>query len=171
MYLTCSEGYSGIYPKYQGNGTWLFGYDYIHAQGGTSSSGYMWYWAGDSPANQIFGINVVAGDSDGKYVESHMKFMIKELIALPAKGKITMATASKKKVTVRYSKLSKASRYQIAYKRSGSGYKYVTTTSTSKTIKGLKSKKYYYIKVRGQRYVDGTYYSGSWSTAKKVKVK
>ena len=96
---------------------------------------------------------------------------VSEIITKPAKGKITSLKAGKKKATVKFSKLSKATRYQIAYKVKGGSFKYVYTKATSKALKSLKSKKTYYVKVRGQRLANGTYYSGPWSTTRSVKVK
>ena len=66
-----------------------------------------------------------------------------------------------------------ASYYQIAYKVKGSsGYTKVNTTSISKTIKSLKKGKYYKIKVRAYKKVNGVKYYGAWSTSvvsKKIK--
>lgn len=121
--------------------------------------------------NKTYTIRVY-GDHYGFYRDNvEYEFIVKEVIAKPAKGRITSLKGGKKKLTVKYSKLGKASRYQIAFKKKGGSYKYKYTTSTSKTIKGLKSKKYYYVKVRGQRYARGKYYSGKWSATKKVKIK
>lgn len=96
---------------------------------------------------------------------------VTEIIRKPSKGRITSCKAGKRKATVRYAKLNKAKRYQIAYKIKGGKYKYIKTQKLKRTINNLKSKKYYYFKVRGQRYACGRYYSGPWSGVKKVKVK
>ena len=46
-----------------------------------------------------------------------------------------------------------------------------TVTSTSKTIKKLKSKKTYYVRVRAIRKSGTSTLKGSWSAVKKVKIK
>lgn len=88
---------------------------------------------------------------------------------IPAKAKITKLTRGSKRLTVYYAnqKASGVTKYQIGYKRSGSGWRYTTTTSTSKTIKGLKKGKKYYVKVRAY----GSTGYGAWSDTKSIKVK
>lgn len=44
-------------------------------------------------------------------------------------------------------------------------------TKVKKTVKGLKSKKTYYVKVRAYKVVDGKTYYGAYSNAKKIKIK
>ena len=87
-------------------------------------------------------------------------------IVIPKKVTLTSIKAGKKKITVKYKKVSGCT-YQIGAKQSGKGWKYYNTSGTSKTIKGLESKKKYSIKVRAKK--SGKY--GSWSTTKTVKVK
>jgi len=99
------------------------------------------------------------------------EFMVKEVIAKPAKGEVTLWKGGKKKATLKFAELAKATRYQVAYKKKGGSYKYCYTTSTTKTLKNLSKNEYYYVKVRGQRKVDGKYYSGAWSEVKKTKIK
>lgn len=95
-----------------------------------------------------------------------------EIPDMPSKQSITSLTAGSKKFTVKFKSNSIRTRYQIAYKlTSSSTWKFATTTSTSKTIKGLTSGKKYYVKVRSQRKIDGKYHSGQWSVTKTVKVK
>lgn|GEM_PF-3328863 len=49
---------------------------------------------------------------------------------------------------------------------------YVTkNTSVKKTIKGLKAKKKYYVKVRSYKKVGNSKYYGAWSDTQKVKTK
>lgn len=122
-------------------------------------------------ANTTYRIRVY-GDHYGFYESGvGFEFIVQEVIAKPAKGKVNSWTAGKRKATVRFAALAKATKYQIAYKIKGGSYRYITTSGTSRTIKSLKSNRYYYVKVRGRRTVDGEYYYGPWSAAKKVKVK
>lgn len=87
---------------------------------------------------------------------------------------------AKKKLTVKwYNNITDASGYEIMYSTSKKFTKKTTKTvsvkgknKTSKTISKLKSKKYYYVKVRA--YVDqgdGERINGQWSKVVKVKVK
>ena len=62
-------------------------------------------------------------------------------------------------------------RYQIGIKQKGKKYKYYRTSGKSKTIKKLKSRKYYYVRVRAYRTSHGKNYYGKWSSAKKTKIK
>lgn len=73
-----------------------------------------------------------------------------------------------RKIYVSYHKGSYNKTYQVSYRLKGSSkWKSVNTTSTKKTIKNLKRKKYYYIRVRG---INGSVKS-SWSGSKKIYVK
>ncbi|MCB6994305.1 hypothetical protein LI177_12535 [bacterium 210820-DFI.6.37] len=94
----------------------------------------------------------------------------KTFIVKPAKETITSLKKGTKKFTVKYKKQAGAS-YQIYYKTSGSKAKTVKTSSVSKTIKKLKGGKTYTVKVRAYKKIDGKTYYGSYSKAKKVKVR
>ena len=66
--------------------------------------------------------------------------------------------------------------YQIAYttKKNFSSYKTKNVNNinkTSLTVKKLKKKKKYYVKVRTYKIVGGTYYYSAWSNVKRVKTK
>ena len=93
----------------------------------------------------------------------------------PKKVSISSAKSSaKKKITVKWKKSSGSVKYQIAYRKKGSStwkYKTVSSTTYKKTLTGLTSGKYYYVKVRAYKKVSGKTYYGSWSSTKKVKVK
>ncbi len=102
----------------------------------------------------------------------------KTFIIYPKKQKISSAkSSSKKKMTIKWTKDSKASGYQIVYATNSKftkGKKTITIKSYKtykKTIKSLKSKKTYYVKVRAYKTVSGKKYYGSYSSYKKVKVK
>ena len=91
---------------------------------------------------------------------------------VPKKTSISSLKAGKKSLTVKFKKQTSGSGYEIQYSTSKSfkGAKTVKISknkTVSKTIKKLKSKKTYYVRVR---VVKGSYKS-SWSSDKKVKVK
>ena len=87
-------------------------------------------------------------------------------------------TAGKKKLTVKWKKqAAQTTGYEIQYstnKNFKSGNKTVTVKGAkkaSKVIKGLKSKKKYYLRIRTYKTVNGKKYYSSWSKSKSVKVK
>ena len=88
-----------------------------------------------------------------------------------ARAKIKYAkNITKKSITIKYSKLANAKKYQIQYALNKKFTKSVKTKSTRKLtykIKKLKSKKTYYVRVRG---INGKII-GKWSKSKKIKVK
>ena len=89
------------------------------------------------------------------------------------KAKISKVKAGKKKLTVKY-KASGAKKYnvQVALKKNfKKGLKSKFTKKKSLTIKGLKKKKKYYIRVRGAKNYSGVYIYGKWSKVKKKKTK
>lgn len=92
---------------------------------------------------------------------------------------ISKLTPKKKSFKVNFKNCSNVSDYQIKYstdkKMTSSKKVKVSPTASSKTIKSLKSKKTYYVKVRTYKTVNvngvnKTYY-GKWSKAKTVKTK
>ena len=97
----------------------------------------------------------------------------KTYVITPAKMKTPSVKAGKKKLTVKWKKLGGGSQtYQIYVLKKGTKKaKYYTSTGSSKTIKKLSEKKYYYTKIRSYKKINGKTYYGSWSGTKKVKVK
>ncbi len=92
---------------------------------------------------------------------------------VPKKTSISSLKAGKKAFTVKYSKQTSGTGYEIQYSTSKSfkGAKTVKISknkTVSKTVKKLKSKKTYYVRVRVTK---GSSYKSSWSAVKKVKVK
>ena len=93
------------------------------------------------------------------------------------KTKITKTKGAKKKLTVNWKKISKATGYQIQVatdKKFTKNKKSVTISKNktiSTTIKKLKGKKKYYIRVRTYRKVAGKKVYSSWSSIKNVKTK
>ena len=89
----------------------------------------------------------------------------------------TVKSAKKAQLFVAWSKDSKVSGYQILLATNSKftkGKKTVTIKgykTTSKTIKSLKSKKTYYVKIRSYKTVSGKKVYGAFSKVKKVKIK
>jgi hypothetical protein len=67
-------------------------------------------------------------------------------------------TNTAKSFTVKYDIATYATKYQVAYKKSGGKWKYVKTKSLSKTVSGLKTGKKYTVKVRAIRMVKSKKY-------------
>lgn len=99
-------------------------------------------------------------------------------------GKVRLCTpkltsvknSSSKKMTVKWSKKSNVTGYQIQYSTSStfsSGNKTVTVVGSSKkskTISGLTRGKWYYVRIRTYKTINGTNYYSDWSTKKSVKI-
>ena len=95
----------------------------------------------------------------------------------PKKTSIKKLSKGKKKFTVTWAKVSGVKGYQIQYssdKKFKQNNKSVTVTkqkTTKATVKKLKSKKKYYVRVRTYKTVNGKKIYSSWSTVKSVKTK
>ena len=93
------------------------------------------------------------------------------------KTKISKLKKAKKKITISWKKISKATGYQIQVatdKKFTKNKKSVTISKNktiSKTIKKLKSKKKYYVRIRTYRKVAGKKVYSSWSSVKNIKTK
>lgn len=82
--------------------------------------------------------------------------------------------AKKKSVTVSWKKVSGATAYEIQYltkKNVKKAIKFKVKANNGATIKNLKSKKIYYIRVRAIASKGEKNIRASWSKIKKVKVK
>ena len=95
----------------------------------------------------------------------------------PKKTSIKKLSKGKKKFTVTWAKVSGVKGYQIQYssdKKFKKNNKSVTVTKQKKTkatVKKLKSKKRYYVRVRTYKTVNGKKIYSSWSKVKSVKTK
>ena len=95
----------------------------------------------------------------------------------PKKTSLTSATASAKQVKASYKKGSNITGYQVmaaTNKKFTKNKKTATVKGANKTsasVKGLKSGKTYYVRVRTYKVVKGKKYYSAWSKAKAVKVK
>ena len=105
-----------------------------------------------------------------KTVPSTPKVTVKK----PAKVKAVKLTAKKKKLNVSWKKVSGATGYEVMYATNNKFTKNKKTVKVKKnkvTIKRLKSKKKYYVRVRAYKKAnDGTNY-GKWSKVVKKKAK
>lgn len=96
----------------------------------------------------------------------------------PKGTKLSKVKAAKKKATVKWKKQTKDTKgYQVQYsmdKSFKSGVKTKTVSGskkTSVTLKGMKSRKTYYVRIRTYQNASGGKCYSSWSGAKKVKIK
>ena len=93
-----------------------------------------------------------------------------------AKTKIKSIKAKKKALKIVWSKAKGVSGYKLQYslKKGMSPAKTITikkASITSKTIKGLKKKKKYYVRIKAYKKVSGKTYYSSWSSKKSKKTK
>lgn len=89
---------------------------------------------------------------------------------------VSVKSATKKKVTVKWKKDSMAGGYEIHCSKrldfkKGTSSKRYKVSKKSATISGFSSKKYYYFRIRAYKKVGTTYFYGPWSNVKRVKVK
>ena len=93
------------------------------------------------------------------------------------KTKISKVKGAKKKLTVNWKKISKATGYQVQvatdkkFKKNKKSLTISKNKTISKTIKKLKSKKKYFVRVRTYRKVGGKKVYSSWSSVKNIKTK
>lgn len=113
-----------------------------------------------------------------KFKGNYTGTVVKKFTINPKGTKLSSVKAAKKKAVVKWKKQTKNTKgYQIQYstkKNFKSGLKTKTVKGnkkTSLTLKGLKSKKTYYVRVRTYQDVKGGKCYSAWSKAKKVKVK
>lgn len=90
---------------------------------------------------------------------------------VPKTLKTPSVKARKKKVAIKWAKVSGGVKYQIAIAKKGSKYKYYSVSGSKKTIKKLSKGKKYTVRVRAYKKVGSKTYYGSWSKGKTVKVK
>ena len=151
----------------------------------TEGTDYTLSWSGDCTdagtyTVTVAGKNLYAGTVEKTFTvkqKSISKFtgtITKYFKIKPKKAYTpTLKSSSKKKLKVSWKKSpGKVSGYQIYYRVKGtSTWKKVYTSSTSKTLKNLKSGKTYQVKIRAYKTIDGKKYFGSFSSVKTKKVK
>ncbi len=123
--------------------------------------------------NKAVGLGKVTVRGKGNYTGTRsISFRI-----LPRAAKLSKLTSGKKGVaTVTWGKRAEAGGYQLQYgmKSSFAGAKLLKVkkaATTKTTIKGLKSGKTYYVRIRAYKTVGSKTYWSAWSKAKQVKVK
>ena len=94
--------------------------------------------------------------------------------AKPAKVKAVKVKAKKKKLNVSWKKVSGATGYEVQYATNNKftkNKKTVTVKKNKVTLKNLKPKKKYFVKVRAYKLANGRKYFGKWSKVVKKKTK
>lgn len=94
----------------------------------------------------------------------------------PKSTKLTKLSGKSKGFSVKWNKVTSSSGYQIQYSTSRNFKKSGTVTISKKstksaTVRRLKGKKKYYVRVRTYKTVSGYKYYSSWSNVKSVKTK
>ncbi len=98
----------------------------------------------------------------------------KVTVTKPATVKSIKLTTKKKKMNVSWKKVSGATGYEVMYATNNKftkNKKTVTVKKNKVTLKRLKSKKKYFVKVRAYKLANGNKYFGKWSKVVKKKVK
>lgn len=132
-------------------------------------------WWNDDSSNNTSSNGTVKPNTNGYTPGTNHSNNANDTVTV-SKTTISSLKAGKKKLTLKWKRCS-GSGYEIQYttKKSFSSNvksKMITNSSTTKkTIKNLKSKKTYYVRVRTIRNVNGDTYVSQWSKVKKVKVK
>ncbi|MBQ1407836.1 MAG: fibronectin type III domain-containing protein [Eubacterium sp.] len=119
--------------------------------------------------NSTYYISVQAYPTQGEF---DYKMTLKYSYDKPAKASIKSKKAKKKAFTVKIGAAKLATGYEIAYRVKGtSKWKTKKVSKKTVTIKKLKSKKTYQVRVRAIRKVAGKTLKGKWSKTKTIKVK
>ena len=111
-----------------------------------------------------------AGENTGTIADNAAK------VSLIKQSKVSWKTAKNtkgRKLTASWKKASEADGYQIQYapNKKFKKAKSKTVKSTAVTLKKLKNKTTYFVRVRAYKAVDGKKVYGKWSGVKKVKIK
>ena len=115
----------------------------------------------------------VRAASDSRYSAAAKKIRIR---VTPPKTSVRKLTAGKKSITVFWNKKGGISGYQIRYAakkdmKHAAYLKIKNTSVTSKTIRGLRAKRRYYVQVRTYKKSAGKNYYSSWSTKRRICTK
>ena len=97
-----------------------------------------------------------------------------KIVAKPKSASIKKVKAAKKAISVTWKKVSGVKGYQIQVatdKKFKKNKKTVTIKKQKTTVKKLKAKKKYYVRIRTYKTVNGKKVYSSWSKVKSVKTK
>lgn len=88
----------------------------------------------------------------------------------------SVQNSARKKMTVKWNKVSKVSGYELWYStnsnfKKGVVKKKLSSSVTKKTYSGLKKKKTYYVRIRAYKNVNGGKKYGKWSSKKSVVIR
>lgn len=95
-------------------------------------------------------------------------FSVNQVSKTPVLKKVT---AKKGKTVVKFTKTQIAQSYEVAVKKQGGSWKTYKAKKNTYTVKKLKSKKKYSVRVRSVCTVNGAKKYSAWSKVKKIKVK
>ena len=119
-----------------------------------------------------------AGKTGGKHCSTCGKVLVaQKTVAKLGSPSLSKVTAGKKQFKATWKSVKNIDGYQIQYSTSSSfksGNKTVTVSgykSTSKTVKSLKAKKKYYVRIRGYKTINGKKQYSAWSKSKTVTTK
>ena len=119
---------------------------------------------------------VKAAEAEKKAAEAEAAAAAAKVKA-PAKAAVAKLTAKKKALTIKWKKVAGANGYEIQIATNKKFTKNLQTitvkkgTTVSKTIKKLKAKSKYFVRVRAYKTVGGGQLFGKWSAAKNKKTK
>lgn len=121
----------------------------------------------------VFPEKTTNGHNNDKNNVSTVKVTEKGLRNKKAKIVSVMRSKNGRKIKIKIGRIKGAEKYQIRYStnKKVKKYKMITTKKLQYTIKNLKAKKIYYIKVRAYKIVKHKFYYSSWSKVKKIRVK
>ncbi|MCR5208039.1 MAG: fibronectin type III domain-containing protein [Eubacterium sp.] len=117
---------------------------------------------------------------DGDVTESTSKTAAPQTtskpVKKPARVKLKKLVRGRKKITVKWKKVKGAKGYQIQYtlKKGFKGKKksiYVKNKTLKRTVKKLKAKRKYYVRVRAYKLSNGKKIYGKWSKVRAIKTK
>lgn len=132
------------------------------------------YYSVSYSSNKYPGLATVTVKGKGTY-KNKISATKLNFVITPAKMKAPTVKVGKASLKVSCKALIKVDGYEVQIstkkKFNSDVQKYTTTSSKTKSITGLKSKKTYYVRTRAYKTINGTKYYGSWSSAKKVKTK
>ncbi|MCD7761024.1 MAG: fibronectin type III domain-containing protein, partial [Clostridiales bacterium] len=116
----------------------------------------------------VYAVRPYSGSTLGSYTG-------KTTVRLTTPTLSSVTNSASKKMTVKWSKVSGVTGYQIQYSTSSSFSSYTTVkvtgaSSVSKVISSLTKGKTYYVRIRTYKTVSGTNYYSGWSSKKSVKI-